>query len=186
MFNKPKRWLLPKKSKSRRNSCCACRVKALFSLVALAEDVQWHQPQPGQLDDQHDDDEAAGHSGAHPRNTGTDPELHSSHTGNGPAECLFLNIYFTFSMYGFFSRMLGLVHVDSWRKNKPASLTTWWNLSVTLKNLKSIFSEFYIWKLLVFCTCVRYTLHAKKSPSYLMAVTYPVTFDSTSEMANKY
>jgi len=58
-------------------------VKAQFSSVVPAEDVERHQPQPGELDDQHDDDEAAGYFGAHPHPTGADPELYRSHTGNG-------------------------------------------------------------------------------------------------------
>lgn len=53
-----------------RGTCCS-----------PAPHVERHQPQFGELDDQHDDHEAAGHSGAHPRVAGADPELHSLHSG---------------------------------------------------------------------------------------------------------
>lgn len=51
------------------------------SVVLSAADVQRHQSQSGELDDQHDDHEAAGHSGAHPHHTGPDPELHCLYAG---------------------------------------------------------------------------------------------------------
>lgn len=58
-------------------------------VVVPAEDVERHQPQPGELDDQHDDHEAAGHPGPHPRVPGARPELRRPHAGalNAPSCC---------------------------------------------------------------------------------------------------
>lgn len=62
----------------------AWKVKVSVAFVFPAEDVQRNQSQPGQLDDQHDDDEVAVHPGAHPSHTRADPNLHCKHTGKEP------------------------------------------------------------------------------------------------------
>lgn len=59
-------------------------LKASLPLFSPAEDVKWHQPQSGQLDDQYDDHEAASNSGAHAHHAGADPGLHCPHKGEGP------------------------------------------------------------------------------------------------------